>query len=74
MESVKSHKLAKGQAAVDKKKLESEENDDEESKITFKTKLGRNVYRVLFEAEQPKRNELFLPHRKTWINFGFNLF
>ena len=67
MESVKAHKSSKAKTSTSKKKIEELDNDQEdESKINFKTKLGRNIHRVLFEAEAPKRNELFLPHRNTF--------
>lgn len=48
-----------------KKPQEIEPEDD--SKIAFKTKLGRNVFRCLFESEPPKVNELFQPHRMAYI-------
>ena len=71
MENVKSHKSLKAKSSKEKKKVEDEDEDQsDENKVSFKTKLGRNVYRVLFEAEQQKRNELFLPHR----NISYNLF
>ena len=48
-----------------KKSTESDNEDD--SKVMFKTKLGRSVYRVLFEAEPRKINELFQPQRMAYI-------
>lgn len=41
--------------------------EEDESKLTFKTKMGRSVYRVLFESQLPKVNELFMPHRMAYI-------
>ena len=51
------------------------ENDDENNNadqsktaLNFKTKLGRNVYRIVFEKpDLPKTNELFMPHRMAYI-------
>ncbi|BFZ15018.1 hypothetical protein BsWGS_18057 [Bradybaena similaris] len=43
------------------------EEEDPEEKITFKTKLGRNIYRVLFKNRPPARNELFLPRRMAYV-------
>ncbi|XP_043215795.1 protein Red-like [Amphibalanus amphitrite] len=37
-----------------------------EEEIHFKTKLGKNVYRVLFGDKPPLRNELFLPGRTAY--------
>lgn len=51
---------------LDAKKPHEIEPEDE-SKIVFKTKLGRNVFRCLFESEPPKVNELFQPHRMAYI-------
>jgi IK cytokine len=50
---------------VGEKKAESDNEDD--SKVMFKTKLGRSVFRVLFEAEPKKVNELFQPQRMAYI-------
>ncbi|CAL1536847.1 unnamed protein product [Lymnaea stagnalis] len=43
------------------------EEESPEEKITFKTKLGRNIYRVLFKNRPPARNELFLPRRMAYV-------
>ncbi|XP_035825387.1 protein Red isoform X1 [Aplysia californica] len=43
------------------------EEEDPEEKITFKTKLGRNIYRTLFRNRVPQRNELFLPRRMAYV-------
>ncbi|XP_059151549.1 protein Red-like [Physella acuta] len=43
------------------------EEEDPEEKITFKTKLGRNIYRTLFKNKPPVRNELFLPRRMAYV-------
>jgi hypothetical protein len=45
--------------------------DDEEDleKVQFKTKLARNIHRVLFEPipATNKPRELFMPHRMTYV-------
>ncbi|TMS14412.1 Protein Red [Larimichthys crocea] len=38
-----------------------------EEKIEFKTRLGRNIYRVLFRPGPVERNELFLPGRMAYV-------
>ncbi|XP_033106912.1 protein Red-like [Anneissia japonica] len=38
----------------------------EDEHISFKTRLGKNVYRVLFKKRPPERNELFLPGRMAY--------
>ncbi|GFN97948.1 protein red-like [Plakobranchus ocellatus] len=43
------------------------EEEDPEEKITFKSKLGRNIYRTLFKNRLPTRNELFLPRRMAYV-------
>ncbi|XP_014675503.1 PREDICTED: protein Red-like [Priapulus caudatus] len=50
-------------AAAAKAKAEQEE----EEKINFKSKLGKNIYRVLFRNKAPERNELFLPRRMAYV-------
>ena len=41
---------------------------EDESKIVFKTKVSRNIYRVLFESNlENKKNDLFLPNRMAYI-------
>ncbi|RNA28418.1 Red [Brachionus plicatilis] len=65
-------KLEAGKSAQDSKskKLDQDENEEsvgEDGKIIFKTKTGRNVYRVLFENNLPKSNDLFLPNRMAYI-------
>ncbi len=60
------NKNLKTKNLIGEKKLESSINE-EDSKIVFKTKLGRSVFRVLFEAEPKKVNELFQPHRMAYI-------
>ena len=44
-----------------------EESEDATKAITFKTKIGRNIHRILFETKLPKINELFLPNRMAYI-------
>lgn len=52
-----------------KKPVDQKEDSDNEddTKISFKTKLARNVFRCMFESEPPKLNELFQPHRMAYI-------
>uniref|UniRef100_A0A671TPZ7 IK cytokine n=1 Tax=Sparus aurata TaxID=8175 RepID=A0A671TPZ7_SPAAU len=38
-----------------------------EEKIEFKTRLGRNIYRMVFRTGQVERNELFLPGRMAYV-------
>uniref|UniRef100_A0A6Q2YNR1 IK cytokine n=1 Tax=Esox lucius TaxID=8010 RepID=A0A6Q2YNR1_ESOLU len=38
-----------------------------EEKIEFQTRLGRNIYRILFKGRQFERNELFLPGRMAYV-------
>lgn len=54
------------------KSKKSDQNEIEESigddgKVVFKTKIARNVYRVLFENNLPKSNDLFMPNRMAYI-------
>uniref|UniRef100_A0A673GTW9 Protein Red-like n=1 Tax=Sinocyclocheilus rhinocerous TaxID=307959 RepID=A0A673GTW9_9TELE len=42
-------------------------DEDPEQKIEFKTRLGRNIYRILFKGRQMERNELFLPGRMAYV-------
>ncbi|OWF38058.1 protein Red-like [Mizuhopecten yessoensis] len=44
-----------------------EDKEDPENQIQFKTKMGRNVYRILFKNKLPERNELFLPRRMAYV-------
>lgn len=48
-------------------KKHDSDQEDEPGKVLFKTKLARNVHRVLFEYEPPKLNELFQPQRMAYI-------
>lgn len=52
--------------------VDSEDNGEDVNSsggLKFKTRLGRSIYRVLFESKQelPKTNELFMPHRMAYI-------
>ncbi|XP_071950668.1 protein Red-like [Antedon mediterranea] len=38
----------------------------EDEHISFKTRVGKNVYRTLFKKRPPERNELFLPGRMAY--------
>ena len=73
METAAATKLATSltNSSISKLKQLSSEGDDlgeEAGGLKFKTKLGRNIFRVLFEAKElPKTNELFLPHRMAYI-------
>lgn len=63
-------------SAANKSQLEDDEEEnssggegDSENrrKVVFKTPLGRNIYRQLFERQLPKTNELFQPNRMAYI-------
>ncbi|XP_074649782.1 protein Red-like [Tubulanus polymorphus] len=43
------------------------EEEKKEVQIDFKTKLGRSVFRTLFQNKPPERNELFLPGRMAYV-------
>ncbi|XP_067664128.1 protein Red-like [Haliotis asinina] len=43
------------------------EEEDPENQMQFKTKMARNVYRTIFKARLPDRNELFLPRRMAYV-------
>ncbi|ESO97433.1 hypothetical protein LOTGIDRAFT_214293 [Lottia gigantea] len=73
--------LEKVRAEISSKEIEQEETmeavvakadeehpePDPEEQIQFKTKMGRNVYRILFKNKLPDRNELFLPRRMAYV-------
>lgn len=44
-----------------------EKEEDPEDQILFKTKMGRNIYRIIFKSKYPERNELFLPSRMAYV-------
>ncbi|KAM7134982.1 protein Red-like [Molossus nigricans] len=52
---------------MEKPQEETKKDEDPENKIEFKTRLGRNVYRMLFKSKAHERNELFLPGRMTYL-------
>uniref|UniRef100_A0A4W4FTV2 IK cytokine n=1 Tax=Electrophorus electricus TaxID=8005 RepID=A0A4W4FTV2_ELEEL len=52
---------------MEKAQKEVKKDEDPEQKIEFKTRLGRNVYRILFKGRQTERNELFLPGRMAYV-------
>uniref|UniRef100_A0A8C5MAJ8 IK cytokine n=1 Tax=Leptobrachium leishanense TaxID=445787 RepID=A0A8C5MAJ8_9ANUR len=52
---------------IEKPQKETKKDEDPEHKIEFKTRLGRNVYRMLFKSKAYERNELFLPGRMAYI-------
>ncbi|KAG8579300.1 hypothetical protein GDO81_010800 [Engystomops pustulosus] len=52
---------------VEKPQKETKKDEDPENKIEFKTRLGRNVYRMLFKGKAYERNELFLPGRMAYV-------
>ncbi|MBN3297362.1 RED protein, partial [Amia calva] len=52
---------------IEKVQKEVKKDEDPEQKIEFKTRLGRNVYRILFKARPVERNELFLPGRMAYV-------
>ena len=63
--AAKSHKVPQKQVKSGVK-VESEDDDDE-TKVVFKTKLARNIYRVQFESQPQKVNELFAPNRMAYV-------
>ncbi|XP_043924958.1 protein Red [Protopterus annectens] len=52
---------------MEKPQKEVKKDEDPEHKIEFKTRLGRNVYRMLFRPKVTERNELFLPGRMAYV-------
>ncbi|XP_060791273.1 protein Red [Neoarius graeffei] len=52
---------------MEKAQKEAKKDEDPEQKIEFKTRLGRNIYRILFKGRQVERNELFLPGRMAYV-------
>ncbi|KAM4747260.1 protein Red [Rhinophrynus dorsalis] len=52
---------------MEKPQKETKKDEDPENKIEFKTRLGRNVYRILFKGKAYERNELFLPGRMAYV-------
>uniref|UniRef100_A0A803JS24 IK cytokine n=1 Tax=Xenopus tropicalis TaxID=8364 RepID=A0A803JS24_XENTR len=52
---------------MEKPQKETKKDEDPENKIEFKTRLGRNVYRMLFKPKAYERNELFLPGRMAYV-------
>lgn len=52
---------------IEKVQKEVKKDIEPEEKIEFKTRLGRNIYRILFKGRQFERNELFLPGRMAYV-------
>ncbi|XP_068600878.1 protein Red [Brachionichthys hirsutus] len=52
---------------MEKVQKEAKRDMEPEEKIEFKTRLGRNIYRVVFRTGQIERNELFLPGRMAYV-------
>ncbi|XP_023281353.1 protein Red [Seriola lalandi dorsalis] len=52
---------------MEKVQKEAKKDVEPEEKIEFKTRLGRNIYRVVFRSGQVERNELFLPGRMAYV-------
>ncbi|KAM7373808.1 hypothetical protein PAMP_006510 [Pampus punctatissimus] len=52
---------------MEKVQKEAKKEVEPEEKIEFKTRLGRNIYRVVFRTGQVERNELFLPGRMAYV-------
>ncbi|KAL1791585.1 Red, partial [Sigmodon hispidus] len=46
---------------------ETKKDEDSGNNIEFKTRLGRNVYQILFKSKSDERNELFLPGRMAYV-------
>ncbi|KAM8742555.1 protein Red [Acanthopagrus latus] len=52
---------------MEKVQKEAKKDIEPEEKIEFKTRLGRNIYRMVFRTGQVERNELFLPGRMAYV-------
>ncbi|KAF7646134.1 hypothetical protein LDENG_00192580 [Lucifuga dentata] len=52
---------------MEKVQKEAKKDVEPEEKIEFKTRLGRNIYRVVFRSGMTERNELFLPGRMAYV-------
>ncbi|XP_026166086.1 protein Red isoform X1 [Mastacembelus armatus] len=52
---------------MEKVQKEAKKDVEPEEKIEFKTRLGRNIYRVVFKSGLAERNELFLPGRMAYV-------
>uniref|UniRef100_A0A665TPZ2 IK cytokine n=1 Tax=Echeneis naucrates TaxID=173247 RepID=A0A665TPZ2_ECHNA len=52
---------------MEKVQKEAKKDMEPEEKIEFKTRLGRNIYRVVFRSGLVERNELFLPGRMAYV-------
>ncbi|XP_033834760.1 protein Red [Periophthalmus magnuspinnatus] len=52
---------------MEKVQKEAKKEVEPEEKMEFKTRLGRNIYRVVFRSGQSERNELFLPGRMAYV-------
>ena len=35
--------------------------------MTFRTRMGKNIFKQLFQTKVPERNELFLPGRMAYV-------
>ncbi|KAK2117945.1 hypothetical protein P7K49_004832 [Saguinus oedipus] len=57
----------KEEELMEKPQKETKKDEDPENKIEFKTRLGHNVYRMLFKSKAFERNELFLPGRMAYV-------
>uniref|UniRef100_A0A8D3D801 IK cytokine n=1 Tax=Scophthalmus maximus TaxID=52904 RepID=A0A8D3D801_SCOMX len=52
---------------MEKVQKEAKKDVEPEEKIEFKSRLGRNIYRVVFRTGVVERNELFLPGRMAYV-------
>ncbi|KAK5917572.1 hypothetical protein CgunFtcFv8_002411 [Champsocephalus gunnari] len=52
---------------MEKVQKETKKDVEPEEKIEFKTRMGRNIYRVVFRTGGLERNELFLPGRMAYV-------
>uniref|UniRef100_A0A8C6WTP9 IK cytokine n=1 Tax=Neogobius melanostomus TaxID=47308 RepID=A0A8C6WTP9_9GOBI len=52
---------------MEKVQKEVKKEVEPEEKMEFKTRMGRNIYRVVFRSAQQERNELFLPGRMAYV-------
>lgn len=48
-------------------KAKQEKEEDIEDLMNFRTKLGRNVFRVAFSSKRSERNELYMPKRMAYV-------
>ncbi|ERE77593.1 protein Red-like protein, partial [Cricetulus griseus] len=57
----------KDEVLMEKPPKEPKKDEDPENKIEFKSRLGRNMYQMLFKSKSYERNELFLPGLMAYV-------